>query len=65
MSAFGAFVSPGTVMVAAMLDFLGFLAKCINLYFLGAKVEPCRRAHVLHCLCSLSNVLTFSSVLVL
>ena len=45
------------------MNLLGFLDKCMSSYFVGANTDPCREAHVSHCLRIASRVLQFSSVL--
>ena len=63
MSVFGSISVLAILMDAVMLNLSGFLDKCMSLYFVGANTDPCREAHVSHCLCIASRVLQFSSVL--
>ena len=63
MSVLGSISVLAILMDAVMLNLLGFLDKCMSSYFVGANTDPCREAHVSHCLCIASRVLQFSSVL--
>ena len=63
MSVFGSISVLAILMDVVRLNLLGFLDKCMSLYFVGANTDPCREAYVSHCLCIASRDLQFSSVL--
>ena len=63
MSVFVVIKMPAILIVASILNFFGFLVRCISSYFYDAKTTSWWRAQRKHSLCNCSRHLQFSSVL--